>query len=124
MGDGFYFADSRSESTGYGTTRGDVTKTAVIKGYIKPGAERSIDMATLQRKYQAEIRSGSKLGRSLQAASAKNNRSNGTGSYSNRSAMMEYAIHLGYNVVRWPGAGYYNVIDRSVLVLSDKVTPK
>lgn len=115
MGDGFYFADSKSNSLAYGHNYGDVKKTAYVKAIVNKSKMRVITESKLKSLYQNEVNSSSKLGKALRKA-ARNNPPWG-------NAMTEFALHLGYNVVKsTSGDGYFNIIDRSVLTMSDKIS--
>lgn len=106
-GEGIYFADDRRDSEGYGRTSGDLAKTAVIRAKIKPGT-KTISSSMAQTKANQEIRAGTELGKALKKSS---------------DPRALYAAAKGYQALTSPW-GYYSVIDRSCLVISDKITPK
>ncbi|GEM_PF-5884665 len=101
-GDGYYFADTRRASTAYGSTTGDVRRTAVMQAKIAPTA-RVVDYKTIRRQFN---RSG------IDMAVPR---------MSYDSQLSAYATHKGYNVIK-VGNGYYNILDRSALVFSSNVT--
>lgn len=108
-GRGIYFATDRSGSTAYGSTRGNVKKTAVIRGKLNNNAKVA-DYFTISQQAQREIRSGSKLGRSLAKCD-------------NSSAVSIYAMCKGYNVIS-NGRSYLNVLNRNAITVSSNITPK
>lgn len=106
-GEGIYFANDRYDSENYGYTRGDVNKTCVIRAKINPSA-KIIKESNLNKQINREIKSGSKLGRALSNASDKR---------------ALYAMCKGYQAI-FDGYGYYDIIDRSCLKISNKLTAK
>lgn len=107
-GRGIYFADTRSDSAMYGNTRGNVKKTAVVRCKLNNNA-KVIGYSQARSGAQAEIQSGSKLGRAL----AKCDR---------QSQSSIYAMAKGYNVMT-SGHGYYNILNRNAVTMSSTVSP-
>ena len=105
-GRGIYFASSISDSTAYGNVRGNVQKTAVIKGKLNSNA-RIADYYTISNQMHAEISSGSKLGRALARCDSS-------------SAVSIFALSKGYNVIS-NGRSYLNVLNRNAITVSDKI---
>jgi len=104
-GDGLYFSDSLSGSKGYGST--------TIRGVLSPKA-KTISMQQLKSEYDSFIKSHPQTRKALGFAAQRGARIN---SYS------QFALIRGYNVVtytHYDGETYYNVIDRSALIVSDK----
>lgn len=108
-GRGIYFADSRGSSTAYGSTRGDVKRTAVVRCKLNNNA-KTIGYSAARSGADAEMRSGSKLGRALAKCD----------SYSRASI---YAMAKGYNVIT-SGHGYYNILNRNAITMSKTVSAK
>lgn len=108
-GRGIYFADSRFESTRYGKTSGDVKRTAVVRCKLNNNA-KVINHSTAVSGAQAEMRSGSKLGRALARCDRE-------------SQASIYAMAKGYNVIT-SGHGYYNILNRNAITMSSTVTAK
>ena len=106
-GDGIYFATSRSESTAYGNTRGNLNKTCVMTAKFNSSA-KSIRYAAASAGATNEIRSGSKLGRVL-------------GRMSRQSAISTWAFCQGYSVI--DVGSYQNVINRGALTMTRTITP-
>ena len=103
-GRGLYFADDYRSSTAYGSSRGDVKRTAVIRGKLNSNA-RVISYNNASSGMMQEARSGSKLGRSLSKMD-------------HESAVSMYALSKGYNVIT-SGHGYLNVLNRNAVTMSD-----
>ena len=109
-GRGIYFADNYSDSaTWYGNTTGNVKKTAVMRAKLNNNA-KVINYNTAVSGVQSEIRSGSKLGKTLRKCDSD-------------SQASIYAMAKGYNVIS-SGNGYLNVLNRNAITMSDKVKPK
>lgn len=110
MGDGFYFATSKSVSQqGYGNNRNNINKTATMAAKLNSNAsiisERDLDIMVSREKPSVR-------------AAISNMRSGGMWP---RSGYMAYALHKGYNVVQ--ANGVLNVIDRNALTWSGEVIP-
>lgn len=108
-GRGIYFADSYASSGVYGNTRGDIKKTAVIRAKLNSNA-RTIAEHMADSGVAAEIRSGSKLGRTISKMDM----------YSQKSL---WAMARGYNVIV-ASNGYHIVLNRTALTASDAIKPK
>ena len=108
-GRGIYFADNYSDSASYGNTRGNVQKTAVIRGKLNSNA-KVINYHTAQSGARQEIASGSKLGRTLRKADSA-------------SQVSLYAMAKGYNVIS-SGHGYLNVLNRNAITVSKDIKAK
>lgn len=102
-GRGIYFADNYSRSTVYGNARGNIQKSAVIRGKLNSNA-KVISYSKATSGLQQEIASGSKLGRSLSRMD-------------NKSAVSMYALSKGYNVIS-SGHGYLNILNRNAVTMS------
>lgn len=107
-GRGIYFADNKSESARYGNSRGDVKKTAIMRGKLNSNA-KVINYNTALSGASAEIRSGSKLGKALAKCDSN-------------SRVSIYAMSKGYNVIR-SGHGYMNVLNRNAITMSKTINP-
>ena len=109
-GRGIYFADSYSESSFYGNTRNSIKQTAVTRAKLNDKA-KVISYNQASNGAQAEINSGSSLGKAL----AKCDR---------QSQSSIWALSKGYNVISANNStGYFNILDRSVLTMSKTVKP-
>lgn len=106
-GRGIYFASNRSDSTAYGNVRGDVKKTAMIRGKLNNNA-KVMNYYTAYSGLSKEIASGSKLGKTLSKVD-KN------------SAVSIYAMTKGYNVLS-NGSTYLNVLNRNAITVSSNIT--
>lgn len=106
-GRGIYFADSRSASTAYGSSRGDVKKTAVVSMKLNSNA-KVIGYRQASNGVQSEIAKGTKLGKALSKVDR-------------HSAESIYALTKGYNVID-AGNGYYNVLNRQAITMSKTVS--
>lgn len=106
-GRGIYFADNRSDSTAYGNVRGNVKKTAIIRGKLNNNA-KVINYYSALSGADAEIRKGTKLGKALAKCD-------------NESAVSIYAMSKGYNVIS-NGRGYLNVLNRNAITVSSNIT--
>lgn len=105
-GRGIYFADSKSDSTMYGNTRGNVQKTAQIRCKLNNNA-KVINHSNATRGVRNEIRSGSKLGKTLAKCDYD-------------SQVSIYAMSKGYNVIT-SGHGYYNILNRNAVTMSKSI---
>lgn len=104
-GRGIYFADSKSGSARYGDYRGNIQKTAIIAAKLKPGA-KTIDANTASRNAYNEIASGSKLGRALSKCDSQ-------------SRASVWALSKGYSAMTDRYSGYYVILNRQCLNISD-----
>lgn len=107
-GRGIYFADSYSSSTVYGNSRGNIQRTAVIRGKLNSNAKVMSDSAAASG-LSREIASGSKLGRSLARMD-------------HASGKSMYALSKGYNVIS-SGHGYFNILNRNAVTMSNTAKP-
>ncbi len=105
-GRGIYFANSYRDSTLYGNTNGNIKKSAVVRAKIDPKA-KTLSYSTAKQKVSQEMQSGSKLGKALAKCD----------SYSRESV---YALSKGYDILT-SGHGYYNVLTRKSLVMSQDI---
>ena len=111
-GQGYYFADSRRASTSYGSTTGNMKKTAVVSSYLNNNA-KVVSYATINNQMFRELRSGSALGKALQGVSNPN------------EALSIYAMRKGYNVIDvGRGTGYYVILDRSAVTVNTAISAK
>lgn len=108
-GRGIYFADSYSGSASYGKTRGDVKKTAVMRGKLNNNA-KVINYYTASQGASQEMASGSKLGRTLKKCDSD-------------SRVSVYAMSKGYNVIA-SGHGYLNILNRNAITVSSDIKAK
>ncbi len=103
-GRGIYFADNYSDSVAYGNARGNIKRTAVIRGKLNSNA-RIISHSQAQQGMMSEIKSHSKLGKSLARMD-------------HASAVSMYALSKGYNVIT-SGHSYLNILNRNAVTMSD-----
>lgn len=108
-GRGLYFADNYHDSVAYGNTRGDIKRTAVVRGKLNSNA-RLINYNTASHGASNEIRSRSKLGRVL-------------GRMDTESAISTYALAKGYNVIT-SGHSYINILNRNAVTMSSTYKAK
>lgn len=107
-GDGIYFATDKSESSYYGSTRGNVNKTCMMRAKLNNNA-KVISHRNAVTGVSQEISKGTKLGKVLRNC--------------NRSSQASiYALAKGYNVID-AGNGYMNIINRGALTMSKTVKP-
>lgn len=108
-GRGIYFANTYSGSvSGYGNSRGDIKKTAVMRAKLNSNA-RIIDSYTASTNATKEIRSHSKLGKALAKMDTA-------------SATSMWALSKGYNVIT-NGYDYINVLNRNAITMSKTIKP-
>ena len=107
-GRGIYFADSKSESSYYGNTRGNVQKTAQIRCKLNSNA-KVISYNSAVNGVSSEISKGTKLGKVLKKCDRQ-------------SQSSIYALAKGYNVIT-SGGGYYNVLNRNAVTMSNGIKP-
>lgn len=115
LGKGIYFAGDTDGFTAttafqhstqfYGSHAGDVNKTAVMRAKLNNNAKIA-DYYTMQRNAQAEINSGSKLGRALKKCDYD-------------SQVSIYALAKGYNVLK--NSNYFNVLNRNAMTMSSSI---
>ena len=106
-GRGIYFADSKSESSAYGNTSGNVKKTAQVRAKLNSNA-KIINYSTASNGASREIASGSKLGKVLRKCDRD-------------SRASIYAMSKGYNIIS-SGHGYYNVLNRNAITMSKTIS--
>lgn len=108
-GRGVYFADSYHGSTSvYGTTRNDISKTAVIRAKLSPTA-KTIDSRVAQQMTVKEIKSGSKLGKAISTLGIRDQTS-------------VWALAKGYDAMV-ASNGYHVILNRSALIASNSIRP-
>ena len=107
-GRGIYFADSKSGSSSYGNSRGNVKKTAQVRCKLNANA-KVMTYSTASNGVYKEMRSGSKLGKVLSKCDSD-------------SRVSIYAMSKGYNVIS-SGHGYYNVLNRNAITMSKTISP-
>lgn len=107
-GRGIYFADNKSGSSSYGNTRGNVKKTAQVRAKLNNNA-KTINYYTATQGVSKEISKGTKLGKVLSKCD------------SNSQASI-YAMAKGYNVIT-SGHGYYNILNRNAITMSNSINP-
>ena len=105
-GRGIYFADSYSDSVGYGRAVGDISKTAVVRAKLNQNA-KIISYRQALNGASSEISKGTKLGNMLSKADRDS-----------RSSL--YALAKGYNVVD-NNSGYYVILNRRALTMSKDI---
>lgn len=105
-GDGIYFADTKGSSASYGRTRGDVQRTCMMRAKLNSNA-KVINYFTASSGASREINNNTALGKTL----SKCNRT---------SRASIYALAKGYNVID-AGNGYYNVLNRNAVTMSQTV---
>ena len=107
LGDGLYFSNDLSGSRWYGNT--------TIQGILSPNA-KVVSKSQLQSEYNQFIKTHPRTRKALGFSAQR-------GSSGWRNSLSQFALIRGYNVVsEYQGGGetYYNVIDRSALIVSDK----
>lgn len=102
-GRGIYFADSYSSSASYGRIRGDINRTAVVRGKLSPTA-KIVSTNNAAIGVANEISKGTKLGRALSKID-----------HTDRTAI--WSLAKGYDVMV-ASNGYHVVINRSALIMS------
>ena len=105
-GDGIYFANSKSSSAVYGNTRGNVQKTCMMRAKLNSNAN-VINYYSAASGASREISKNTKLGQTLKKCS-------------NSSRASIYALSKGYNVID-AGNGYYNILNRNAVTMSQNV---
>lgn len=103
---GIYFADRYSDSTDYGRKFNDINTTAVVRAKLNSNA-KIITYSQASQGTQAEINSGSKLGKML----SKTDR---------ESRYSIYALVKGYNVIDARN-GYYVILNRRAMTMSKDI---
>lgn len=106
-GRGIYFANNKRDSTAYGNVKGNIQKTALIRGKLNNNAKVA-DYYTISSQMSSEIRSGSKLGKALAKCDSD-------------SAVSIFAMSKGYNVIS-NGRSYLNVLNRNAITVSSNIT--
>ena len=109
-GRGIYFATTYGSSAGYGNTRGDINKTAVMRAKLNNNA-KIISYNNAVSGCQKEIASGSKLGKTLAKCDTK-------------SAHSIYAMCKGYNVIDDGYNDYMVILNRNAMTMSSTIKPK
>lgn len=99
-GGGTYFANSASDSAGYGRNQ--------FRGFLNSNA-RQISFRQLSRDYQAYVNAHPAFGRMMRNVTA------GYGGYDEKLSI--FAAMRGYNVIS-NGYGYYVVLDRRAITVS------
>ena len=107
-GRGIYFADNKSDSAMYGNTYGNVQKTAQIRCKLNSNANVTT-YYNARDGADAEIRSGSKLGKVLAKCD-----------YASQTSI--YAMAKGYNVIN-NQSGYYCILNRNAVTMSKSINP-
>lgn len=119
-GKGLYFSNDYHGSASYGSVRGNIKKTAMVRCKLNSNA-KVIDYYTASRQAYAEMNSGSKLGNALRKV-----RQQSYIGYDDESMISVWALSKGYNVLTSSSntSGhdvYFNVLDRSVLTMSSDI---
>ena len=107
-GRGIYFANNKADSVVYGNTKGNIQKTAIMRGKLNSNA-KVINYSNALSGCSQEINSGSKLGKALKKCDY-------------HSQVSIYAMSKGYNVIK-NGGGYLNVLNRNAITMSDSINP-
>lgn len=113
MGDGFYFTPSLSASqNGYGTTRGDIMRTATMATKLNKNARviSNVELSNMLGRESASVQR------------AVRNMSSGNTWGGQNSGLMAYALRKGYNVVSRNNLTF-NIIDRNAATWSAEVIP-
>lgn len=108
-GRGLYFADKYGDSTVYGNTSGNIKSTAIIRCKVNSNA-KAINYYTAKQGLLNEMKSGSKLGKTLSKINTRDS----------QSAVSIYALSKGYNVIT-SGHGYFNVLNRNAVTMSTTI---
>ena len=112
MGDGFYFADSKTVSqAGYGNTYNNINKTATMAAKLNQNAKviTNQKLSDMLSRESATVRG------------AVNRMGSGSGQWGN-SGLMAYALKKGYNAIR-RSDGVVNLIDRNAATWSGEIVP-
>ena len=107
-GRGIYFADNYRDSIAYGSNRGNVNQTAVIRVKLSPSA-KVVTTSAAANGVAREISKGTKLGKALSKIGRQD-----------QTAV--WALAKGYDVMEG-GYGYHVVINRSSLIASKTINP-
>lgn len=116
-GDGFYFSDSTSTANSYAGYGKDLGKSAVMRAKIDKTKARTVTLSNLQNMFNSEPSS-------IRNAFANMSTVNDEWSTGYLGA---YALKKGYNVITRPalfGERHYIVLDRSVMVMCNTITPQ
>lgn len=105
-GDGIYFADNKRDSAVYGSTRGNVQKTCMMRAKLNSNA-KVVSYTSAVRGVSNEISSNTALGNALKKCNS-----------ASRASI--YALAKGYNVID-AGNGYYNILNRNAMTMSKNV---
>ena len=105
IGAGAYFDMNGGKATGY--AGGGVKMT----GILNPQTARVVDTSTLRRQAQAWAANHPKADAQIQRMAGRSQASFGN------ATLSLYAAVLGYNVIKQSGGSYYNVIDRSAMII-------
>ena len=112
MGDGFYFATSKSASQSYyGNHKNNMRLTATMSAKLN-GNAKIVSNTRLSNMLANESASVRNAVRGMRSG----------GSWSGNSGLMAYALRKGYNVVQ-RNDGVYNVIDRNAATWSGEISP-
>ena len=109
-GRGLYFANNYRESMYYGNTTGNIKQTAVVRAKLNANA-KVVSASQALSSARAEIARGTKLGKVLARADRQSQRS-------------IWALAKGYNVMVDNSSGYYVVLNRTALTMSDQIKAK
>lgn len=107
-GRGIYFADNYGDSVSYGSRRGNVNQTAVIRVKLSPSA-KTVSTTVAANGVAKEINSGTKLGKALSKVGRQD-----------QTAI--WALAKGYDAMVG-GYGYHVIINRSALIASKTINP-
>ena len=104
-GRGIYFADNYRDSVGYGKSGVGVKSSAVVRAKLDPTA-KTISYSKAINLTNAEIKSGSKLGKALAKCDSA-------------SRVSIYALSKGYSALT--DSSYINILRRNALVMSSDI---
>lgn len=111
-GRGLYFSNDYNGSSAYGNVHNNVSKTAMVRAKLNSNA-KIMDYYNARSGASNEISKGTTLGKALSKVN------------DTRSQASIYALAKGYNVLvsdtNFSRDTYVNVLDRSVLTMSDTV---
>lgn len=116
-GDGFYFTDSTSTANNYAGYGKDLGKSAVMRAKLDNSKVRSVTLTNLQNMFNGE---DAYVQNAFMRMSTVDNE--WTTGY-----LGAYALKKGYNVITRPalfGERHYIVLDRSVMVMCNTITPQ
>ena len=103
-----YFANDYGASASYGSTRGNIKATAVMRAKLNSNA-KIITIDKAKGGARSEIQKNTKLGKALAKCDAE-------------SRPSIYAMAKGFNVIDANnGTGYFNILNRNAITMSKDI---